>query len=62
MPVYNEHRTIEAAIADALEAVLPVERELVVVDDGSNDGTAQLLRDGTWPAAMTVVVPRSQSR
>jgi glycosyltransferase involved in cell wall biosynthesis len=54
MPVYNERRTIEAAIADALEAVLPVERELVVVDDGSNDGTAQLLRDGTWPTAMKV--------
>jgi dolichol-phosphate hexosyltransferase len=55
MPVYNERRTIEAAITDALEAVLPLERQLVVVDDGSTDGTAELLREGAWPDAMEVV-------
>ena len=42
MPVYNERETIEAAIADALEADLPVaSRQLVVVDDGSTDGTRE---------------------
>ena len=46
MPVYNERATVEAAIDDALSAELPVERELVVVDDGSTDGTTELLRDG----------------
>lgn len=55
MPAFNERATIEAAIADALAAELPVERQLVVVDDGSTDGTATLLREGTWPDAAKVV-------
>jgi len=54
MPVYNERRTVESAIADALSAELPVERELVLVDDGSTDGTRELLRDSAWPDAVSI--------
>jgi dolichol-phosphate hexosyltransferase len=51
MPVYNERATVEEAIGRALEAPLPVEsRQLVVVDDGSIDGTRELLRGREWPA------------
>jgi len=56
MPVYNERETLERAVADALSAELPVEaRQLVIVDDGSTDGTREILREAAWPEGVTIV-------
>ena len=44
MPVYNERETIEGMIARVL-AVPNIRLELVVVDDGSKDGTSDILRE-----------------
>jgi glycosyltransferase involved in cell wall biosynthesis len=42
MPVFNEVRTIEEIVARVLSA--PFEKEIVIIDDCSTDGTVDLLR------------------
>jgi glycosyltransferase involved in cell wall biosynthesis/protein-L-isoaspartate O-methyltransferase len=45
MPVYNERTVVERCLAQVLQAPLPedMERELIIVDDRSNDGTWDIL-------------------
>jgi glycosyltransferase involved in cell wall biosynthesis len=45
MPVYNEARTIVAVIGRVLNAPVDLEKEIIVVDDASTDGTRQLLQN-----------------
>lgn len=52
VPVFNESRTVEAVIRRLLEIELPEPREIIVVNDGSSDGTRGVL-DG-MPAAAEV--------
>jgi glycosyltransferase involved in cell wall biosynthesis len=49
MPVYNELNSVEQAIAEVLDADLADSMELLVIDDGSTDGTRELLREREWP-------------
>ena len=46
MPAYNEQATIRTIVARVLEVDLgPVQKELVIVDDGSTDGTREILQE-----------------
>ncbi len=55
MPVYNVRERVERAIADVLATELPDEFELVVVNDGSTDGTSEILRSGGWDARVRLI-------
>jgi len=45
MPVYNEERWVEGIIRKVMSVKVPLEVELIVVDDGSTDGTREKLEN-----------------
>jgi glycosyltransferase involved in cell wall biosynthesis len=56
MPVFNERDTIREAIEQTLTADIGVaELELIVIDDGSTDGTRRILEEGRWPENVRIL-------
>ena len=62
MPVYNEEERVADAVKQALDVDYPCEVELVVVDDGSRDSTADILSGVDDPRVRVVVHPRNRGK
>ena len=45
MPVYNESRTLRTIVGKVLDAPVDLEIELICVDDGSSDGSLEILQE-----------------
>jgi glycosyltransferase involved in cell wall biosynthesis/predicted SAM-dependent methyltransferase len=45
MPVYNERLTLRSAIGRVLQSPVPLDLEIVAVDDGSTDGSWEILSE-----------------
>lgn len=58
VPVYNERETILQVI-DRIEQVMPSTTEIILVDDGSTDGTAELLASLPSRRGRTVICRRA---
>jgi len=54
VPVYNERQGVAETLSAILKSLPSVSKEVIVVDDGSTDGSAEWLRsashDGSWLA------------
>jgi glycosyltransferase involved in cell wall biosynthesis len=62
MPVYNEQALIATAVKQALDVSYPCEIELVVVDDGSKDRTAEILAGFDDVRMKLIVHERNQGK
>jgi glycosyltransferase involved in cell wall biosynthesis len=60
MPVYNEARTIEDILARV--RAVPVDKEVIVVDDGSTDGTRERLQKAAQNHDGLVVLFHTENR
>lgn len=67
MPVYNEAKTVELISEKVLSSPLgdgATERELIIVDDLSTDGTREILKNiqGRFPEVKVVMKERNQGK
>ncbi|HWW45132.1 MAG TPA: glycosyltransferase family 2 protein [Acidimicrobiia bacterium] len=62
VPVYNERNTVAEIVRRMRSVELPLEREIVIVDDGSTDGTRQVLSQLADSTVHVVLHDRNQGK
>jgi glycosyltransferase involved in cell wall biosynthesis len=62
MPCYNERETIREIVKLVLEA--PFEKELIIIDDGSDDGTREIIEElaTTHSEVRAILQPRNRGK
>jgi glycosyltransferase involved in cell wall biosynthesis len=62
MPVYNEHATLREVVPKVL--AVPIEIELICVDDGSRDGSREILAElgSEYPQIRIILQPQNMGK
>ena len=61
IPVYNERHTLGAILRVVARTLPNVSKEIIVVDDCSNDGTREWLKDNSRSLRLSGIVLLSRS-
>jgi glycosyltransferase involved in cell wall biosynthesis len=62
VPVYNERNTVVEAVRRARTAEIPLDREIILVDDGSTDGTRRVLPQLEDSTVRVVLHPENRGK
>ena len=62
IPVYNEKATLAELVRRVRAVDLPLEKEIVIVDDFSTDGTRGILKDLEGPDARILLQPKNMGK
>ncbi|MFH1715432.1 MAG: glycosyltransferase family 2 protein [Elusimicrobiota bacterium] len=63
MPVYNEKDTIQQAVREVLNTPYPENKEIILVNDGSTDGTTEILNElGKNNSIKVIHQPKNQGK
>ncbi len=62
IPVYDEKNTILELVRRVRAVALPLEKEIIIVDDFSTDGTRDLIRGLDGPDAQVILQPKNMGK
>ncbi len=63
IPVYNEKNTIEKLLETVVGvSLVGIEKEIVIVDDGSTDGTREILQQYSGEMYRVILQPKNQGK
>ncbi|MCJ7578973.1 MAG: glycosyltransferase family 2 protein, partial [Candidatus Aminicenantes bacterium] len=62
IPVYNEKNTVNKIIQQVQNVELEMEKEIILVDDGSTDGTREILKNLNYPNVKVKLHEKNQGK
>jgi len=62
IPVYNEKNTVDKIIQQVLDVELEMEKEIILIDDGSTDGTRDILENLEYPNVKVKLHEKNQGK
>jgi len=62
IPVYNEKNTVNKIIQQVQNVELDMEKEIILIDDGSTDGTREILKNLEYPNVKVKLHEKNQGK